>query len=108
MSRSIVAVLFVLLGAVAETQQLKPNDVSPEMNRLIKAFEGSYATVEHHQPHRRFPNGGTRRGTTVNWSATGGNTMVSEVRSHGPQGDLDYLGVYWWDPAASVYRCSCG
>ena len=30
--------------------------------------------------------------------------MITEVYSHAPEGDLDYTGVYWWDPSAGVYR----
>jgi hypothetical protein len=100
----LLVMLLVFLATVAEGQQLKPNEASPEMNRLIRAFEGSYTTVEHHQPHQGFPQGGIRTGTTESRSAAGGNAMFSEVHSHAPQGDLDFMGVFWWDPSAGVYR----
>lgn len=102
--RSLLAVWLVLMAAAAEAQQREPNVPSPEMNRLIRAFAGSYTTVEHHQPHEGFPNGGIRTGKVVIRPAAGGNAMVSEVHSHSPQGDLDYMGVFWWDPSAGVYR----
>jgi len=102
--RNLLVVSFTLLATVAEGQQLKPNEAFPEMSRLIRAFQGSYTTVEHHQPHEGFPEGGIRTGTTVIRSAAGGNAMLSEVHSHGPQGDLDFMGVFWWDPSSGVYR----
>lgn len=102
--RSLLAVWLVLMAAAAEAQQRESNVPFPEMSRLIQAFEGSYTTVEHHQPHKGFPNGGIRTGTAVIRPAAGGNAMVSEVHSHSPQGDLDYMGVFWWDQNAGVYR----
>ena len=48
--RSLFLLSFVLLATGAKGQQLKTQPTSPEMDRLIRAFEGSYTTVEHHQP----------------------------------------------------------
>ena len=88
----LVAVILPL--AVADGQQPRDtNQPPPEMTRLIRAFEGSYTTVEHHQPHADFPSGGIRKGTDVIRSAAGGNAMITDVYSHAPEGDLDYTGV---------------
>jgi hypothetical protein len=90
--------------ALARGQQPNSNPPIPEMQRLIRAFQGSYTTVERHQPTQEFPHGGIRTGRAVIRAAAGGNAMTSEVHSHAPEGDLDYLGIFWWDPSAQVYR----
>src|SRR5262245_16972542 len=97
-------VAVILLVTLAAGQHRNADEPSPEMTRLVRAFAGSYTTVEHHQPHAGFPNGGIRRGTDVIRSAAGCNAMITEVYSHSPERDLDYTGVYWWDPSAGVYR----
>lgn len=106
MFRKVPVVLLVSLVAfqVALAQQAKSTEPNAEMARLIHAFEGSYTTVEHHQPHGEFPNGGIRTGRAVVRAAAGGNAMISEVHSHAPQGDLDYAGIFWWDSSQKVYR----
>src|ERR1051326_9284132 len=100
----LLTICLVPFATVAQSQQRGLAGPSGAMNRLIRAFEGSYITVERHQPDEEFPNGGIRRGTAVIRSTAGGNAMITEVHSHAPQGYLDYTGVFWWDSAAGLYR----
>src|SRR5258708_39102776 len=93
-------VLSLFLVSFASGQQGKPYEAAPEMERLIRAFEGSYTTVEHHQPHAGFPNGGTPPGKPVGWPGPRGDPTETEGRLPSPQREVDYTRVFFGRPGA--------
>lgn len=79
--------------------ELRP---APEMERLLHAFSGDWIV------HETFEVSAARRGMTRDGTATflegAGFSLVENYRSDGTAGELRFLGVFWWDAAARVYR----
>jgi len=75
-----------------------------EVERLLKAMQGTWTITDTLAPDAKNPEGVTGTGTIVWKAGPGGYTAVEEFRSK--QGDLDVtgLGVLWWDEAAKGYH----
>jgi hypothetical protein len=75
---------------------------SPEIARLLRAFAGDWHVHETFEVSARHP-GGVRDGT-ASFREGAGFSLVEDYRSKGTAGELRFLGVFWWDPSARVYR----
>ena len=76
----------------------------PEMQRLLRAFEGTWDIRETYEPSEWAPSGGSGRGREVFRAGPGGSSMVEDYRSTTPAGELSGLSVTWWDGKANGYR----
>jgi hypothetical protein len=56
---------------------------SPEMQRLERAFAGTWSTSESFAHNEFYPNGAERKGTAQFSLATGGTSLIEEVHSNG-------------------------
>ncbi len=75
-----------------------------EMQRLDRAFGGTWSTSESFAHNEFYPNGAEREGTARFSLATGGTSLIEEVHSDGSAGRLDFMLVIWWDNEAKVYN----
>lgn len=108
----IVAVFIALLGALwGQTQ--KPDAAAPkslsgedrpssEMQRLFDAFVGSWQVCETFEVSSSQQ--GKMRQGTASFRAGPGYSLIEDYRSRGSAGDLNFLGLLWWDQSAHVYR----
>jgi len=82
---------------------------SPEMQRIERAFAGTWSTSESFAHNKFYPNGAERKGTAKFSLATGGTSLIEEVHSDGSAGRLDFMVVIWWDSETKVYNLfACG
>ncbi len=82
---------------------------SPEMQRLDRAFVGTWSTSESFAHNEFYPDGAERKGTAQFSVATGGTSLIEEVHSNGSAGRLDFMVVIWWDSETKVYNFfACG
>jgi hypothetical protein len=78
------------------------------MQRLERAFAGTWTTAESFAHNEFYPNGAERMGTAHFNLATGGTSLIEEVHSDGSAGRLDFMVVVWWDNEAKVYNFFTG
>jgi hypothetical protein len=79
------------------------------MQRLERAFGGTWTTSESFAHNEFYPNGAEREGTARFNLATGGTSLIEEVHSDGSAGRLDFMVVIWWDNEAKIYNFfTCG
>jgi hypothetical protein len=82
---------------------------SPEIQRLERAFGGTWMDSESFARNEFYPSGAERQGTASFTLATGGTSLIEEVHSNGSAGRLDFMVVIWWDNEAKVYNFfTCG
>jgi hypothetical protein len=82
---------------------------NPEMQRLGRAFGGTWSTSESSADNEFYPNGAERVGTARFTLAVGGTSLIEEVHSAGSAGRLDFMVVVWWDNEAKVLNFfTCG
>jgi len=85
-------------GRASPPEPLRP---SPAMARLYRAFLGEWDV------HESFEVGGPRPGATRDGTATfregAGFSLVEDYQSDGTAGELRFLALLWWDPAAGAY-----
>lgn len=90
------------LAASTESSVSMPNVASagsvsnPEMQRLDRAFGGTWTTSESFAHNEFYPSGAEREGTARFNLATGGTSLIEEVHSDGSAGRLDFMVVIWW------------
>jgi len=82
-------------------QEPKPG---PQIERLLRAFEGTWAIDEEIAPDSTLPQGATGKGMIVWRSGPGGFSVVEDYKSKQGGREVTGLGVFWWDEAASGYR----
>ena len=87
--------------AAAQNPQPKP---SPQIERLLHAFEGTWGTREKFAPDAASPNGATAEGKIVWRPGPGGFSAVEEYQSRQGNTETTGMGVFWWDDAAHGYR----
>jgi hypothetical protein len=96
----------------ADNEKTKPaagmpsSQRSPEMQKLIKAMVGSYATKETHEAGPFMPTRGTGTGQATFTLGPGGNSIIESYQSKsGPMGGkFRGHGVVWYDAKAGGYR----
>ncbi len=76
---------------------------SPEMQKLVKMFAGTWDTTEKHEPSEYFTQGGTGTGTDTTKAGPGGNSLIGDYRSKGAMGSFTGHGVIYWDAKRKVY-----
>ncbi len=82
---------------------------TPEMQRLARAFVGTWNTIETFERNEFYPNGAERKGTARISVGTGGTTLIEDYHSDGSAGKLDFLAVIWWDNGTKRYGFfTCG
>lgn len=88
-------------AAPMQTPASKPG---PQMEKLLQAFEGTWAIHERLAPDAASPNGTTGEGTIVWRPGPGGFSLIEDY--HSKQGDRHVAGlaVFWWDEPAGGYR----
>src|SRR6266496_6275039 len=75
---------------------------SPEMQKLIDAFVGDWVVSENFEVSASRQDQ-TRQGT-ASFRAGPGFSLIEDYKSNGSAGELNFLGILWWDQAARVYR----
>jgi hypothetical protein len=77
---------------------------SPQSEKMLLAFEGTWSIKEKFAPDAGSPNGATGEGQIV-WRAGAGRfSVIEEYRSNRGSAEVTGLGVFWWDEAAQGYR----
>jgi hypothetical protein len=74
------------------------SQVQPELARLIRAFSGIWAL------QLSTPKGPAGSGTEVWRVGPGGNSLIEEYHSTGGEGEINGLGVAWWDKSAGRFQ----
>lgn len=75
---------------------------SPEIERLLKAFAGTWRVNEDFEVSAS-KQGKTRRGTAT-FREGPGFSLIEDYTSNGSAGELHFLGVLWWDANSQAYR----
>jgi hypothetical protein len=80
-------------------QNPKPEASQPsaELQSLIKALSGKWATEVRFEPNSEMPKGFSATGEETWRPGPGGFTLLEEEHDPTPAGDLFLLGVIWWD-----------
>lgn len=76
----------------------------PEIQRLVKAFSGTWSIAIRIEPSERMPTGGAGQGEEVWRLGPGGLSLIEEYHSTGDEGEISGLGVAWWDKDAQRYQ----
>jgi hypothetical protein len=76
----------------------------PQMEKLLRAFEGTWLIKEELAPDAASPNGATGEGRIVWRSGSGGFSVIEDYQSKQGTRAITGLGVFWWDEAAQGYR----
>jgi hypothetical protein len=85
----------------AQTSEATPG---AEIEKLLRAFEGTWAINETFAPGPSMPNGATGKGRIVWRPGPGGFSVVEDYQSKQGARDVTGLGVFWWDESAGGYR----
>jgi hypothetical protein len=76
----------------------------PQMERLLKALDGTWAITEEFAPDASSPKGKTGAGTIIWRPGPGGYSAVEEYRSKQGNEEVSGLGELWWDEGAQGYH----
>ncbi len=77
---------------------------SPDLQRAIEAFSGTWAITEQYPPGANFPKGGSGKGSEDWRSATDGLGLIYEYRSVNPNGEIRAMAVLWWDTSKKALQ----
>jgi hypothetical protein len=99
-----VAVTQTGQGQAAAAQVPAEPKGSPQMEKLLRGFEGTWSIKEKFAPDAGSPNGATGAGHIVWRAGPGRFSLVEEYRSKRGSAEVTGLGVFWWDEAAQGYR----
>jgi hypothetical protein len=86
------------------TAQGQGPKVGTEVERLLKAMQGTWTITDKLAPDAKNPKGVTGSGTIVWKAGPGGYTAVEEFRSKQGEQDVTGLGILWWDEAANGFH----
>jgi hypothetical protein len=75
-----------------------------QIEKLLRAFEGTWTIHEKLTPDSTLPNGATGVGQIVWRSGPGGFSVIEDYQSKQGARQVSGLGVFWWDDAAGGYR----
>jgi hypothetical protein len=73
----------------------------PEVQNLVL---GNWSTQVKYEPTSEMPNGGTGAGTEIWRPGPGGLSVIEEYREKNEKGEVEGLGVAWWDAKAQGQR----
>jgi hypothetical protein len=76
----------------------------PQMEKLLRALEGTWSIKETLAPNATSPNGVTGEGSIVWRTGPGGFSVIEDYQSREGPHEVAGLGVFWWDEAAQGYR----
>ena len=105
--------LFVLAGVGAADKngqgqaaaaQVPAEGKSPQMEKLLRSFEGMWSIKEEFAPEAGSPNGTTGGGQIVWRAGPGRFSVIEEYRLKRGSAEVTGLGVFWWDEAGQGYR----
>lgn len=102
--------LVLLLVSSGDQQSSKPaapstlTQPSPEMQRLVKSFVGTWSITLRVEPNEKLPRGGKGEGEEVWKPGPGGLSLIEDYHSTGDDGQISGLGVAWWDESAQKYQ----
>jgi hypothetical protein len=91
-------------GQAAAAQVPAEAKGSPQIEKLLRAFEGTWSINEKFAPDASSPNGATGGGQIVWRAGPGRFSVIEEYRSKRESAEVTGLGVFWWDEAAQGYR----
>jgi hypothetical protein len=91
-------------GQAAAAQVPAEPKGSPQMEKLLRAFEGTWSIKEKFAPGAGSPNGATGGGQIVWRAGPGRFSAIEEYRSKRESAEVTGLGVFWLDEAAQGYR----
>jgi hypothetical protein len=89
--------------AAAPIQTLAPKP-GPQMEKLLRAFEGTWSIHEKLAPDPSASNGTTGEGKIVWRPGPGGFSLIEDYQSKQGARQVTGLGVFWWDEPAGGYR----
>jgi hypothetical protein len=89
------------LAAAVAPADAKPG---PQIEKLLRAFEGTWLIKEKLAPDATSPNGARGEGRIVWRSGPGGYSLIEDYQSTQSTRAITGLGVFWWDEAAQGYR----
>jgi hypothetical protein len=89
--------------AAAPDQAQKPKPC-PQVERLLRAFEGTWAINEEIAPDSTLPKGATGKGMIVWRPGPGGFSVVEDYKSKQGAREVTGLGVFWGDESAGGYH----
>src|SRR5262250_2797906 len=101
--RPLAAILaLALISTTPGPTPLPARPTPPEIARLLQAFAGDWTV------HESFEISANRHGTSRNGVARfregAGPSLIEDYASDGTAGELRFLGIFWWDPKARLYR----
>ena len=76
----------------------------PEIEKLVKAFSGTWSIAIKIEPNERMPKGGAGQGEETWRPGPGRLSLIEEYHSSGDEGELSGLGVAWWDKDTQRYQ----
>jgi hypothetical protein len=88
-------------AASMQTPAPKPG---PQMEKLLRTFEGAWSIDETLAPEPSAPNGTTGEGQIVWRPGPGGFSLIEDYQSKQGDRQVTGLAVFWWDDAAKGYR----
>ncbi len=77
---------------------------SPQIEKMLRAFEGTWSIKEKFAPDAGSPNGATGEGQIVWRAGPGRFSVIEEYRSKRSSTEVTGLAVFWWDEVAQGYR----
>ena len=92
-----------LMQAKSEASRPQQSD-TPEMQRLIRLYRGTWEYTETYSKSPAFPNGGENAGIYTSELGPGGMSIVNRFHSKGPVGDFEGLLVMTWDAKEKAYK----
>lgn len=90
-------------AAAVPAQRTKPKP-SAQIEKLLHAFEGTWAIHEKLAPDSTQPNGATGEGRIVWRPGPGGFSVIEDYQSRQGARQVTGLGVFWWDDSVGGYR----
>ncbi|MFZ0771769.1 MAG: hypothetical protein WCA49_09565 [Candidatus Sulfotelmatobacter sp.] len=91
-------------GQAAAVQVPAAPKGSQQIEKLLRAFEGTWSIKEKFAPDAASPIGATGGGQIVWRAGPGRFSVIEEYRSKRESAEVTGLGVFWWDEAAQGYR----
>jgi len=98
----LVASLSLTAGHIAaHSAEPKPG---PQIEKLLRAFEGTWSIQEKLAPDAKAPKGLSGAGKIVWRPGPGGFSVIEDYESKQGNRNVTGLGVFWWDESAQGYR----